>query len=220
MTDPEVVDGSTLLSDDGTILLTIGTEILTLYDLTSPDSTIIQTIQKTGETFQSIDITSDKQFVVVSGSLNNYVFENNVGTYEEKQVIETVNELATFGIAISDDHQILVTGKNSGTVTVYSYDSNIFIEDYNLTDATTKVESLSMTSDKLFLIVGATEINSYLYKLNSNTSQFELFQTIVHDSSDTHFVDMTDDHQFLVISAVTELSLYIYKYDGNQFQLL
>ena len=76
------------------------------------------------------------------------------------------------GLAISDDHEIVAVGKKTGIIAIYSLGSGSLTFRYTLTDGSSIVKDIEITSDKQFLVVGSKEASSYVYTFNTSTDQF------------------------------------------------
>ena len=69
------------------------------------------------------------------------------------------------------------------------------------------------------MVVGGGDSKSLVYKFNTGTSRFELNETINHSSSDVNYVDITEDHNLLIITRSTLGKIEVYKHDGTSYQL-
>ena len=164
-------------------------------------------------------ISGDNQFIIVNSETRLYTHKLNTtsGLFELQDNHTNTTDIMSTGLAISDDHEIVAVGKNTGVIAFYSLGSGSLTFSYTLTDGNWIVKDIQITSDKQFLVVGSKEANSYVYTLNISTEQFELAQTIPHDVTENDFVDITEDHQYLVIIKTVSSELDIYKYSENTF---
>ena len=75
--------------------------------------------------------------------------------------------------------------------------------------------SVSITNDHMYLAFSMNRTNAYVYKYNG--SNFNLYQNIALNNTKWKVVQITDDHQHLVLAGGEDNIARIYEHTGSNF---
>ena len=111
----------------------------------------------------------------------------------------------------SYDGEYLILGNATNTVLIYRLDGQYTVFQ-TITDSSTKVEGMPMTSDKNTIVMGGNDQHIRVYKMASGS--FTLSQTF-HVGVDMYQVYF--DGENLILTGISP-SIKFYKYDGTDLQ--
>ena len=191
------------ISDDNSIMaLSTDSSGLRIYTINGFYYTFSQTLQNVSAHIEGIDMTGDGQwlFAVERGSTSAYVYKYNSGNslFEYFQHF-TASATATWAGALTDDHEWLFIGSDTGKVDVYTYDGSTFQFKEAITHSSDEVSSISVTNDHTYLAISNwNSVSTYVYKYNG--TNFTAHQTMTIDSGEYVKNFLSNDHGYLLIS--------------------
>ena len=107
-------------------------------------------------------------------------------------------------------------GGNDQIAYVYLHNGTNFRIEDTLTVFTSNVRVVDVTADGEWLLVVEQNGINRIYRFNSPTNKFQLFQTITINHFASYAGAITDDHEWLVLTKENGF-VYIYTFNGTEF---
>ena len=167
-----------------------------------------------------MDITADGEWLlVVDHSSFFYIYnydheENGFLLFQTLRINSNTNRAG----AITDDHQWLILTKNNGKVYVYAFNGTKFTHKETINyDFPNYITSVSITNDHMYLAFMIASSNAYVYEYNG--TNFTLYQNITmnYDAVGWRYIQITNDHQHLVVAGGNANFMRVYQHDGFKF---
>ena len=120
---------------------------------------------------------------------------------------------------ITDDHAWLSFGKVSGHVYNYIFDGSSFNFANQVSQNTSGIWSMSLTTDMQHLAVAAfSYVNVFDVSMGVNTVDFSLFNSLNFTHSDFRNVKLTDDFMYLLVANGLNNDSFVYRNNGSGFE--